>query len=330
MLAGGLSTRMGEPKALLDWHGAPLVVLVAEIVAAAAAPVVVVGAAGQELPALPAGVEVARDAVADRGPLEGLAAGMRAIGAQAEAAFVCGADMPFLSATAIGQLASALDANCDVVVVVGADGRVHPLGAVYRLSLLGLVDELLAAGERRLGLVAERARTARIDADAELLAALRSVNTPDELRDARVEAFWREFVAATGVDGPHTAWGFGSDPAMATELGLLVRDGPKRATASLRSAYDPDEPLPAAGELSVILDGAGLPLCVIRITDVETRRFGDVDEDFAWTEGEGDRSLAHWRKAHIEFFATQGVDVTEEDEVVLERFELLWPRSALL
>jgi molybdopterin-guanine dinucleotide biosynthesis protein A/uncharacterized protein YhfF len=325
VLAGGRSTRMGRSKALLDWHGEPLVVRVAEVVVAATAPAVVVGAPGQELPVLPAGVEVARDAVADRGPLEGLAAGMRAIGGRAEAAFVCGADMPFLSTAAVGQLASALTANCDAVVVVGDDGLDQPLGAVYRLSLAGLVEELLASGERRLGLLAERARTVRIDAGATLLAALRSVNTPEELTAARVEDFWSEFVAATGIDGEHTAWGFGSDPEMATELGLLVRDGPKRATAGLRSEYGPGEPLPAAGDLSVILDGAGVPLCVIRTTDVEIRRFGDVDEEFAWTEGEGDRSLAHWRAAHLEFFASQGVDVSDDDHVVLERFDLLWP-----
>ena len=316
---------MGESKALVDWRGSPLVVVVAGVVAAVTAPVVVVGAPDQGLPELPDGIEVARDAVADRGPLEGLAAGMRAIEGRAAAAFVCGADMPFLSVEAINQLAAALSADCDAVVVT-VDGRDHALGAIYRLSLLGLVEELLASGERRLGLVAERARTVRIDADAELLMALRSVNTPEELAEARVEAFWREFVAATGIDGEYTAWGFGSDPEMLTELGLLVRDGPKRATASLPSEYEPGEPLPAVGDLSVILDGAGAPLCVIRTTDVETRRFGDVDEEFAWTEGEGDRSLTHWRKAHIEFFASQGVDVSDDDEVVLERFELLWPR----
>ena len=96
---------MGEPKALIDWGGQPLVVHVAEALAVAAAPVVVVGAPGQELPPLPEGVELTRDAIADRGPLEGLAAGMRALGDRAEAAFVCGADMPFLSPEAVGHLA---------------------------------------------------------------------------------------------------------------------------------------------------------------------------------------------------------------------------------
>ena len=69
-----------------------------------------------------------------------------------------------------------------------------------------------------------------------------------------------------------------------------------------------------------------------RLIDSRTREFdlgaqsvfGDVDEEFAWTEGEGDRSLAHWRSAHLEFFASQGVDVSDDDDVVLERFELLW------
>lgn len=141
---------------------------------------------------------------------------------------------------------------------------------------------------------------------------------------ADVEVFWRRFVAATGMDGPHTAWGFGSSPEMATGLGLLVRDGPKRATASLRSAYDGGEPMPRPGDLGVVLDGDDRPLCVVRTTAVEVRSFGDVDEEFAWTEGEGDRSLAHWRAAHLRFFADGGVQVDDATPVVLERFELLW------
>jgi uncharacterized protein YhfF len=138
-----------------------------------------------------------------------------------------------------------------------------------------------------------------------------------------VEAFWRRFVDATGIDGPHTAWGFGSSPQMATELGLLVRDGPKRATASLVADYD-DEPMPVVGDLGVVLDGDGEPLCVVRTTGVEVRAFGAVDEEFAWTEGEGDRSLAFWRDAHVRFFAGNGMPVDEATPVVLECFELLW------
>jgi uncharacterized protein YhfF len=33
------------------------------------------------------------------------------------------------------------------------------------------------------------------------------------------------------------------------------------------------------------------------------RRFDEVDEQFAFDEGEGDRSLAYWRGAHQRYFA---------------------------
>jgi uncharacterized protein YhfF len=139
-----------------------------------------------------------------------------------------------------------------------------------------------------------------------------------------VEDFWAEFGAATGISGPYEAWGFGgpSFPEMATELALLVRDGPKRATAGLA---DDSEPVPNVGDLSVILDGAGSPVCVIRTTEVGVQRFADVDEAFAWDEGEGDRTLAWWREAHRGFFERLGQRMDDDTLMVLERFELLWP-----
>src|SRR4051794_41868309 len=111
---------------------------------------------------------------------------------------------------------------------------------------------------------------------------------------------------------------------MATELGLRVGYGPERATASLRSDYGGDEPMPGVGDLGVILDGAGRPLCVVRTTAVEVRAFGDVDEEFAWTEGEGDRSLAHWREAPLRFFAAGGNAGDEATPGGAERVGLFW------
>jgi uncharacterized protein YhfF len=143
-----------------------------------------------------------------------------------------------------------------------------------------------------------------------------------------VEAFWCAFAEVSGVEAPYEAWAFGGDdtPELATELGLLVRDGPKRATTGLLASYEAEgEPLPVEGGYSVILDGVGEPLCIIRTTRVDTKPFGEVDDEFAWVEGEGDRSLAYWRAAHVRFFASEGTPVSDDDLVVLERFELVWP-----
>ena len=143
-----------------------------------------------------------------------------------------------------------------------------------------------------------------------------------------VATFWAAYAAASDASGPYTAWGFGDDgkPELMTELGLLVRDGPKRATTSRVDDYAQDgDPIPAAGEHSVILDGEGHPLCIIRTTSIEVRPFGEVDEAFAWDEGEGDRTLEDWRRAHIWYFASVGNPIEASTPVVLERFAKVWP-----
>jgi uncharacterized protein YhfF len=143
-----------------------------------------------------------------------------------------------------------------------------------------------------------------------------------------VARFWAAYSAASGHSGPYTAWGFGdpAHPELMTKLGLLVRDGPKRATTGLEADYAAEgEPLPIPGDHSVILDGEGRPLCIIRTARVEVRRFGDVDEAFAWDEGEGDRTLADWRRGHLWYFDAVGTLVTDETPVVLERFVKVWP-----
>ena len=95
VLAGGRSSRMGTPKAWLDWHGSTLLRRTCGVVARGVdGPVVVVRAPGQELPELPDAVEVVEDAREGQGPLQGLLAGLEAV--DGELAFVASTDMPFL------------------------------------------------------------------------------------------------------------------------------------------------------------------------------------------------------------------------------------------
>ena len=60
---------------------------------------------------------------------------------------------------------------------------------------------------------------------------LTSTGSNGTVSDERVERFWSESVGATGIDGAHTAWGFGDTPELLTELGLL---GQGRAEAGDR------------------------------------------------------------------------------------------------
>jgi molybdenum cofactor guanylyltransferase len=180
VLAGGRSSRMGEPKALLDWHGEPLVHHVAGILAQVCRPVIVVVAAGRSVP-VPEGVEITVDATPDRGPLEGVAAGIRALDGRSPAVFLAAVDLPLLHPAFVGQMLTALP-GFDAAVAV-ADGSDQPLAAAYDARLLERAPQLLAAGEARVTALLEHGLIRRLTV-AELVEpdSLRNVNTPAEYR----------------------------------------------------------------------------------------------------------------------------------------------------
>ena len=72
----------------------------------------------------------------------------------------------------------------------------------------------------------------------------------------------------------------------------------------------------------VVLDGSGRPRAVLRTLELTQRRFGEVDAVFAFDEGEGDRSLDHWRAAHQRYFTR--LKLYQPDMMLwCERFELV-------
>ena len=175
---------MGEPKALADRGGVPLAAFVAGVVAAVCDPVVICHAAGQRLPDLPAGVEPVADSVPDRGPLQAIADGIRAVGERADAVFVAATDLPLLTSATVASLAELLRAGDRAVVPLRA-ARTQPLAAVYRVSMLVECEQLLAAGDLRATALAATAGVRLVDAAAlPNPRALTNVNTPAALRAA--------------------------------------------------------------------------------------------------------------------------------------------------
>jgi molybdopterin-guanine dinucleotide biosynthesis protein A len=197
VLCGGKSSRMGSPKAWLDFGGERLLQRVVRAVAEVASPVVVVAAPGQEVPPLPASIVIVRDAVSGRGPLQGIAAGLDAVAADARAAFVSSTDVPFLHPAMIRRL-SALRGDQHDIAVPRAGGHFHPLSAVYGIEARAEIAALLASERLRPFFLFERMRTIFADealllAGEELAAAdpglrsLRNVNTPEEYAAALAE-----------------------------------------------------------------------------------------------------------------------------------------------
>ena len=133
---------------------------------------------------------------------------------------------------------------------------------------------------------------------------------------------WERFCEKSGIKADYDDWAFGGAPDALAEL---VLNGIKTATASAYPLYEQEqEPLPKAGDYSVILNTKGEAVCIIRTTKVYVVPFREVSADHAFREGEDDRSLESWRKVHRDFFTREmndeGLSFDEDMPVVCEEF----------
>lgn len=190
VLCGGKSSRMGSPKALLPFGPETMLQRVVRLLGEVVSPIVIVAAPGQTLPPLPSEVIVTRDEREGRGPLEGLRAGLKALPADVDAAYVTSCDVPLLVTGFVTEMFDL--AHGHDVAVMEIDGFPHPLSAVYARSTLPHIEALLDADRLRPVFLYDRVATRRvrpddITSDPELRT-LRNLNTPADYQQALAEA----------------------------------------------------------------------------------------------------------------------------------------------
>ncbi|MFR9800928.1 molybdenum cofactor guanylyltransferase [Pseudonocardia sp. RS010] len=274
VLAGGRSSRMGRPKAALEWHGSTLLYRTAALLARTVdGPVVVVRAPGQDLPPLPGGVELVEDPREGLGPMQGVAAGLGAVADRAAVAFVSSTDMPFLHpAYVLRVLGGLADPGVDLVLPI-ARGYRQPLAAGYRTALNELITGLVAEGDLRPGMLLRHC-TADLPDDRALLAdaalaandpdldSVVNVNTPEDYAAARarpvpqvtVECFGA--LAGSGRRGRRSVAAATLGEAAAA-VGLEVGRHVVGALNGDRIARDPQVPLVTGDVVALLSADAG-------------------------------------------------------------------------
>ena len=154
------------------------------------------------------------------------------------------------------------------------------------------------------------------------------------IEHAGAASLWADYIAALppaerNVLIEPEVWAFGDSPELADELAALVKQGIKTATADLVWIVEFEaRSIPKTGDFSVVLDGAGDPVCIIQTTDISIRPYEKVPPEFAYDEGEGDRSLAYWRQAHWSYFGRRCADIGRKPTltmpVICEHFRLVY------
>lgn len=141
---------------------------------------------------------------------------------------------------------------------------------------------------------------------------------------------WNLYIKNNDVKNEtYEAWCFGGDASSANKLAKLVLKGIKTATASAYKLYEIEKsPLPSAGDLNIILDYDNNAVCITKTTKVYTCPFKEVSREHAFKEGEGDLSLAYWRKVHKDFFSKElkeyNLEFDENMIIVCEEFEVVY------
>jgi len=191
VLCGGRSTRMGVPKATLPFGPETMLQRVVRLLGTVVAPIVVVAARDQQLPELAESVIHTVDEREQRGPLEGLRAGLKALPDSIDAAYVTSCDVPLLVPGFVTRMIELLGDHD--IAVMEIEGFPHPLSAIYRRDILPQVESLLERDRLRPVFLFEAVRTRRvlpeemIAADPELRT-LRNLNTPADYEKALSEA----------------------------------------------------------------------------------------------------------------------------------------------
>lgn len=182
---------MGVPKATLPFGPETMLQRVVRLLGTVVSPIVVVAARGQKLPKLADQVTITHDEREQRGPLEGLRAGLKALPNSVDTAYVTSCDVPLLVPAFVERMIGLL--GDQDIAVMEIDGFTHPLSAVYRRDTLPHIEALLAKDRLRPAFLFDAARTRRVRPDEMLavdpeLHTLRNLNTREDYLEALSEA----------------------------------------------------------------------------------------------------------------------------------------------
>ena len=121
-----------------------------------------------------------------------------------------------------------------------------------------------------------------------------------------IELLWENFIndniTYLNVKIPESFY-FCDNEKDANDCAKLVVKNIKQATApSLWSFEINNEKLPRKGDLNIITNWNKVPQAIILTTKIELIKFSEITARFAQREGERDKTLAYWRKAHKAYY----------------------------
>jgi len=152
------------------------------------------------------------------------------------------------------------------------------------------------------------------------------------MHDLEIKKYWNSFKNSypeyVSYDQPVSFY-FCDNKKDADECADLVVNRVKRATSpSVWSIKKNKEKFPEIGDIAIVTDWEGFPKAIIRTIKVDIVKFKDISPEYAFLEGEGDKSLAYWRNVHLEYYSNEmsafGELPDDNMDIICEQFERIW------
>ncbi|EJG1894793.1 ASCH domain-containing protein [Vibrio parahaemolyticus] len=155
--------------------------------------------------------------------------------------------------------------------------------------------------------------------------------------DERSKSYLEQYLSSLPDEVASKYTSFSADYFCADEYNAnvcadLILKGEKTATCSLDIWYsEQGETMPEVGHLMVVTSWNNDPVCIVEVISVSKCKYNEVTEEFAASEGEGDKTLSWWKKAHWNFFSKEcaelNISPSEDMLLVLERFKRVYPQK---
>ena len=142
----------------------------------------------------------------------------------------------------------------------------------------------------------------------------------------QAQSYWNKFWEGKESPSNVTAEQFGWEGTpLADELAQSIIKQEKKATCPAHIFYElENEPLPQAGDYTVVLNSQDEPVAIIKNTDITLIPMNQVTEKMAISEA---GSYDYWYNSHVDFFKTElaeyGKEFQEDLVLVWTSFELI-------
>lgn len=183
ILAGGVGSRMGHvDKAFLTYKGKTFIRCLLEKLRGYGE-ILIVSNNPQKY--VDSGIKVVEDRVKGIGPLGGIYTGL--VNSKYDEILVISCDTPFQHKGFLDYLGK-VSGEYEVVLPIHKEGR-EPLTAIYKKSLIGEIEKMIAEKRYKIAFLYEKARVKRLDIDSfkdgkAIKEGFKNINTPEELRMA--------------------------------------------------------------------------------------------------------------------------------------------------